>query len=231
MTATRQEDRATGTRPVQGGPPLGLLAVIFVGLFVAGLVVSTVLGGGSYPSPFGDAGPILSYFNQQHSAVRASGFFQFASAVPLAIYAATASARLNQLGVRAPGATIALAGGLIAAAMQAVSGIVTWVLAAPGVTAQPSTVRALHDLSFAAGGPGDVVFMGLLIAGIAVPSMIIRLMPRAWGWIGLLLALIAELSTLTLVLEPASYLLPVARFLGFVWLIVAGFMLPKARRR
>ncbi len=37
----------------------------------------------------------------------------FASTVPLAIYAAIASSRLRTLGVTAPGATIALAGGLI----------------------------------------------------------------------------------------------------------------------
>ncbi|WP_433661928.1 hypothetical protein ACQPW1_07070 [Nocardia sp. CA-128927] len=42
-------------------PPLGLLAAVAAGLFVAGLVLSTVLAGGSpFPSPFGAADDALA---------------------------------------------------------------------------------------------------------------------------------------------------------------------------
>jgi hypothetical protein len=199
-------------------------------LFAAGLALSTVLASGhAYPSPFADASGILGYFRGQHSAVRISGFTQFAAAVPLGIYAATASARLRNLGIRAPGATIALAGGLAAAVMLALSGLLTWVLSRPEVAAEPAVVRALHDLAFATGGIGYVVFSGLLIAGIAVPGLLAGLLPRPLAWAGLTIAALAELSTLTLLAPAAALLLPVARFTGLAWLIAAGFLLPRSR--
>lgn len=94
----------------QGGPPLVLLATVSLLLLIAGIATSAALGG-VFPSPFGDAAAIQRYFTQQPAAVLASAFFVFGSAVPLAIYAATANSRLRTLGVTAPGATIALAEG------------------------------------------------------------------------------------------------------------------------
>lgn len=217
--------------PGEGGPPLGTLAVVVSALFAGGLAVSTAISGGHpYPSPFGDAAAILGYFRDQHTAVRISGFSQFAATVPLGIYAATASARLRKLGIRAPGATIALAGGLAAAVMLALSGLLTWVLSRPEVAAEPAAVRALHDLAFATGGVGYVVFSGLLLAGIAVPGLLAGLLPRPLAWTGLAVAAIAELSTVTLLVPAAAILLPAARFAGLAWLIATGFVLPRTRR-
>jgi hypothetical protein len=157
--------------------------------------------------------------------------FQFGSSVPLALYAATASARLRNLGVRAPGATIGLVGGVLAAAFLALSGLITWVLSRAEVVSDPTLVRALQDLSYMTGGTGNVVFLGLLVAGIAVPAFFTRLLPRPLVFVGLFFAVIAELSTLSIVSDPLGYLLPVARFPILIWLIVAGFLLPHTRVR
>jgi hypothetical protein len=46
---------------------------------------------------------------------------------------------------------------------------------------------------------------------------------------GLVLAVLAELSWLSLVLPPAAYLLPVVRFPAFAWLIAGGALLPTTR--
>jgi hypothetical protein len=233
MTTPITGPASVGERPprvAQGGPPLGILAVVFTVLFVAGVVASTVLAGRAPLSPFSAQDDIVRYFAGEHAAVRASAFFQFAAAVPLGIYAATASARLHNLGIRAPGATIALMGGVVAAIMQALSGLVWWTLSEPAVTGDSALVRALHYFGFALGGPGHVVFLGLLLAGMAVPALIVGLLPRWLAFGGLVLAAIAELSTLTLVLDGAAFLLPIARFIGFAWLIAAGFLLPLTRR-
>jgi hypothetical protein len=115
--------------------------------------------------------------------------------------------------------------------MQALSGLVTWVLAEPAVAGDGTLVRALHQLGFALGGPATVVFLGLLLAGIAVPALLLGLFPRRLAIAGLVLATIAELSTLTLLVDGAAFLLPIARFLGFAWLIAVGFLLPQTRRR
>lgn len=224
--------QATAPRTAQGGPPLGVLGIVVTALFIAGLALGTALAGGTpFPSPFGEAAPIIAYFQEHDLAVRVGGAFQFAAAVPLAIYAATVSSRLHHLGIRAPGATIALAGGLLAAAFLACSGLLSWTLSQPAVTDTPELIRPLQLLAFATGGPGHVVPLGLLLAGIAVPGLLVGLLPRWLAWTGLAIAAVAELATLSLLLEGAAYLLPVARFAGLAWLITAGFKLPLHRPR
>lgn len=215
-------------RPRQSGPPLGVLAVVSAGLLIAGLAVSAALGG-VLPSPFTDAAAIREYFQTESDAVQATAVLVFASSVPLLIYAATASTRLRQLGVTALGATIALAGGLLAAGSLNLSGLLTWTLSRAAVVGDEPLVRALHDLTFLSGGAAHVVFLGLLVAGIAVPALLLRLLPRPLAIAGLVIAGLAELTTLTLIWPALAPLLPLARFSALIWLIVVGFRLPQRR--
>jgi hypothetical protein len=208
---------------------LALLAAISLVLLLAGLAVGVALAG-VMPLPYGSAQAVQDYIAGHHAAAQAIGVATFASSIPLGIYAATASARLRQLGITAPGATIALAGGLLASAGLGLSGLFAWTLSRPEVTSDVALVRALYYLTYLTGGPWHVVTLGLLIAGIAVPSLIVGLLPKALAWTGLVIAGLAELTTLALIWLGLSPLLPIARFSGLVWLIVAGVMLPLRRR-
>jgi hypothetical protein len=208
---------------------LAPLAAISLVLLLAGLVVGVVRAGGVMPLPYGSATEIQDYVARHHAAAVALAVGTFGSSIPLAIYAATASARLRQLGITAPGATIALAGGLLASTGLALSSLTTWTLSRPEVTSDAALVRALYYLTYLTGGPWHVVTLGLLIAGIAVPGLIVRLMPLPVAWTGLVIAGIAELTTLVLIWPGLSPLLPLARFTGLIWLIVAGALLPLRR--
>jgi hypothetical protein len=53
--------------------------------------------------------------------------------------------------VTAPGAVIALAGGMLAAASLALSGLITWTSSQPGAAADPAAARILATLGFATG--------------------------------------------------------------------------------
>jgi hypothetical protein len=215
--------------PGQGGPPLGVLAAVSTALFVGGLFIAAGVAHGFPPGPGASASSIAAYAVQHATSNRISAVFTFGSAVPLAIYAATANARLHALGVRAPGATIALAGGLLASGFLALSGLCSWVLCQPGIAADNTVTRAISDLEFATGGPAHVVLLGLLVAGIAVPATILGLLPRPLAVAGLVLAAVCELSSLTLATSVLFPLLPVGRFASLVWLIAAGFALPRRR--
>lgn len=221
---------STRRRPQQGGPSLLVLAVVTVVLFLGGLGISVALGG-VMPSFFDDAASIQNYFTNHHAAVQVAAVGLFASSVPLAIYAATSSARLRQLGVTAPGATIALAGGVLAAGALGLAGLVAWMLSRPEVTTDVTVVRAGYFLVFLSGGPAHVVTLGLLVAGIAVPSLILRLLPRPLAWAGLVIAAIAELNTLVLIWPQLMPLLPIARLPALAWLVATGAMLPLRRQR
>lgn len=207
-----------------------MLASISLVLLVAGLAIGGAVAGVP-PLPFAVGSAVSDFIVAHPAAIQTAAVGTFASSVPLAIYAATASARLRQLGVTAPGATIALAGGILAAGALGLSGLLLWTLSRPEVTADEPLVRALYFLVFLTGGPAHVVALGLLIAGIAVPSLILVLLPRWLSWAGLVIAALAELTTLVLIWPGVDVLLPVARFTGLVWLIVAGALPPARRQR
>ena len=217
-------------RPQQRGPSLVVLSAISFVLLIGGLAIGVAIGGVP-PSPFKAGASIQDFFVAHPVAAQVAAVGAFGASVPLAIYAATASARLRQLGVTAPGATIALAGGVLAAGALGLCGLLAWTLSRPEVTADGSVVRALYFLVFLTGGPGHVVVLGLLVAGIAVPSLIDGLLPRTVAWAGLMIAAIAELTALVLVWPPLMVLLPVARIPALVWLIITGAMLPPQHRR
>ena len=92
-------------------------------------------------------------------------------------------------------------------------------------------MRPLAGLAFATGGPGAVVFLGLLVAGIAVPAAAGRLPPRPVWIAGIAVAAVAELCMIALLSKPAAVLLPIARFGSLAWLIAAAALLPTSRRR
>jgi hypothetical protein len=149
------------------------------------------------------------------------------------VWAATVHHRLHRLGLRVAGPTLGLAGGLLAAAMLALSGAAGWAAAATAalVPDAAGAVVALDALAFAAGGPGFVVAFGLLIAGVSVPALLGGLGPRALAVAGLVLAGVAVVAVLSLAVPVLSFLLPVVRFGGLVWLVWTSAVLPVTRRR
>jgi hypothetical protein len=111
------------------------------------------------------------------------------------------------------------------------AGFTTWAMIHPGVTQDATLTTALYYLSYAFGGPGFSVPMGLLIAGICIPAAVPKLLPKWIVGFGLLLALAGELGSLNLVFPQVLFLIPLVRFPGFIWLIAAGFAMPKATAR
>src|SRR5262249_17598118 len=139
--------------------------------------------------------------------------------------------QLQFLGVRAAGAHIALFGGLMAAFDIAISALVLWVMAYPGIAQESLVLRALYYIVFSIGGVGFSVPIGLLISGFLFFWAMMKLLPRWLVIFGLALALIGELSALSLLIPGALFLIPLTRFPSFIWFIMAGFKLPKTRSR
>lgn len=224
ITATQPP--AARRAPAQGGPPL-LVPVLAYGALMVTAVVLSARG----PQPSASAAAVSAYDRSHHAFLEVAGCLGFAASAPLAIWTATAYRRLLTLGVTAPGAVIALAGGLLAAASLGLSGLMTWTSSQPAAVAVPAVGRILADLSFATGAAGFVVPLALLMAGVAVPSAILGLMPRALAWTGLVIAAVGVVSTFSLLTPALDATLPVGRFGGLLWLIAASIALPKTRRQ
>jgi len=152
-------------------------------------------------------------------------FLVLASAVPFAVFTAVASHRVRVAGLDVPGRIIAVVGGAAAAVLLALSGLANLALTQPHVVDSPAVVRALSGLAFATGGPGFVVFSGLLAAGISVPALIGRLTPRWVGWFGLVLAAVCELASLAAAADALNPLLPIGRFGTMGWLLAVAVTL------
>ena len=214
------------------GPPLGLVAIVFAVLVNASLVPVTPFGAvvgvapPHFPVPSAAAASIESYFATHRFAILICAVLQFGAAIPLGIFTATIVSRLHFLGVRAAGSYIALFGGLAATINSIAAASVLWVMAHPGIAEDATLVRALYYLQFALGGPGYSVPLGLLLAGVSITAGFMRLLPRWVVVCGLAIALVGEISWISLSIPRATFLVPLTRFPAFVWLIVAGFALP-----
>jgi hypothetical protein len=220
------------------GPHPGALAIVYALLFNFGLyfvisfrapehlAASAAAVRPYFPGPWESAQTIAAYFQTHSHSVLMCAFLQFGAAIPLGIFTATMVSRLRFLGFRAAGADIALFGGLMTAFNIAISALVLWVMAYPGIADVNGVVRALYYIVFAVGGVGFSVPMGLLIAGISIPGLMMKLLPKWLVVSGLTLAAIGELSFFSLVIPSAVFLIPLTRFPSFVWLIFAGFKLP-----
>jgi len=212
------------------GPSLILLGTIHILIFVIGLVAAAALrhGGAPYVNPYAAAEVVRAFFAQNSTAVRVSNFLLFASAVPLGLFAVTMVSRLRFMGVRAAGTNIALFGGLTAANALIFSGLSGWVLSLPEVVASASLVKTVCFLSFLFGGTAYAVGFGLLAAGVSVTSYFYRLLPRWLFVFGMVIAVAGEFSCLSLIAYPANFLIPITRYLGLIWMMLAAVKLTKS---
>jgi hypothetical protein len=220
------------TRLRHAGPPLGLVATSFVLLFLAGLYPVTAFGGEPvFPGPGESLDVIVTFFQTRPSAVLLCAALQFGAAIPLGIFTATVVNQLRFLGIRAAGIYIALFGGFATAFNMMAASSVLWTMSYPGIAQDPTLLQALYRLDFALGGPGFSVPFGLLIAGVSVTAGFRKVLPRWIVILGLVVAVVGELSWLDILFPQALLLIPLTRFPGFVWLIAAGFALPTTVER
>jgi hypothetical protein len=203
------------------------MAMMYTVLFLTGLVPVTALGGQPYfPGPWESPDTIAAFFQARPTAVRLCAFLHFGSAIPLGIFAASTVSRLQFLGSRAAGVSIALFGGIATAiTMMAASGVL-WVMAQPGIAENRELLQALYWIVQGFGGAGFSVPFGILVAGVTIPAAFMRLIPRWLVALGVAVAICGELSWLYLITPGALFLGPLARFPGFLWIIAIGLTLP-----
>jgi len=214
MTESRRHD----------GPSPAVLAGLSIALLFGGLGVGVAIGG-IMPLPYGSTTAIQHYVLTQPLALHIIAVAVFGSSVLLAIYTATVSSRLRWLGVSGAGPTVALTGGTLAAGGLALTGLLGWMMSRPEIAGETSLARALYLLTFLIGGPGHVVALGILVAGVAAGG----LLPRATAWTGIAIATLCEVTMLVLAWTVLGPILPVARVAALAWLWVAGGQLPTRR--
>jgi hypothetical protein len=186
--------------------------------------------GASFVTPFAPAEQVRMFYTQSPMATRVSGFFVFGSAVPFGLFAVTTVSRLRFMGVRAAGTNITLLGGLAATIVLFFSGIAGWILSVPDVSDSVAVVKAVDFLSFLCGGVLYAIGFGLFAAGVSVTSYFMRFLPRWLTFLGISLAITGELSWFSLIAYPANFFIPITRFVGFIWMLLAATALTRGRK-
>src|SRR5215471_13809762 len=129
------------------GPHAGIVALVYVTLFCAGLLPVTAFGGMLYfPGPAVSVADMVAFFSARSSAVLICTFLQFGAAIPLGIYAATVVSQLIFLGVRAAGTNIALFGGFATAFGMLFGNGILWTLSYSDIAQNPTLVHALYRI-------------------------------------------------------------------------------------
>ncbi|MEQ3553704.1 DUF4386 domain-containing protein [Pseudonocardia nematodicida] len=217
---------ATPTTPadVRGGPPLAVPAAA-----VAVLTVAAAIAGIGGPRPGSTPAESLAYSATHPVVIGIGAALLLGTGFPLVVYAATAVRRFERLGVAAPGPLMGLAGAVLAAAALSVSALASWTAAQTAGLGDAALTRTLAWLWFGAGGVGYAAPMGLLVLGISVPALVTALVPRWLAVTGVVVGVLALLSTFALATDVLYPLIPLGRFGGAVMLLAFAVALPVTR--
>jgi hypothetical protein len=183
-----------------------LAGVGFAALFIGGMLLSGLLGTGTYPSPLDSEAAAASYFAANRNTVLVQGIAHTLAAVPLVLFA-------SSLGNRQ-----ARTAGWAAAATLAASGLLNVAIAALSPTGD--TLHTLHYLSFLTGGQIHVPLLGLLVAAALRTST--STAPRWTTALGATAAGLSALSLASLATESAMLLLPLGRFTAILWIVITA---------
>ena len=197
----------------------------FVLFFASLIAIPTLAPGSRIPNPFGNDAEVRTFFLTASSAVRVSDFLQLASALCLAALSPLLSDALSASNRRSSPSWLTLAGGLGAAIMLSLSAVFSWAIVSPGAADLGPALHAFQFIPFLLGGPAWAGFFAIFLAGISMGAR--GVLPRWLTGTGIFLACVSTLATpvlLTIVFAPC---LPIARFLGFVWLIVLSVYLAR----
>lgn len=224
MTLNATSSLKPARRP---GTILIVFSVLHFAFFFGSLVAIPILAPGArIPNPFGlDDGGARNFFLTASTAIRVSDFLQLASALCLAALTPLISDTLASSNKRSSSSWLTLTGGLGTAMMLSLSALFSWAIVSPGATDLGPALHAFQFLPFLLGGPGWAGFFVILLAGVCLGAR--EVLPRWLIGTGLFLCCVSTLATLVLLTILVSPCLPIARFLGFVWLIVTTIYLAR----
>jgi hypothetical protein len=209
----------------QEGPALWIPALSFAGLTVAGAII-----GAGGPRPDSTPEDVLAYAVADPALAAVGAVLLFGTAFPLVVFAATAVTRYRRLGVAAPGPLMGFAGAVLAAASVSLSALFSWAAVQSAPLGDPALAKVLSQLWFATGAFGFAAPMGLLVLGLSVPALVLRFLPAWLAWAGMVIGVLALLSTFGIITSALYPLIPVGRFGGLLFLVAVAVLLPRSAR-
>jgi hypothetical protein len=179
------------------------------------------------PRPGAEPSEVSRYFTENSRSARLSATGQLVSTAALARFTASVARLAARSGSGSRGLkTAAIAGGALAVAALATSGLHTLALSGRWGKEDESAAR-LAQWSFIFGGPIHVVGFGVLTGALALAGLRTGELPRPVVIVGLVSAASGVLSPLYFLTEAAGLLIPVGRFSGLVVGGISGVRLSR----
>jgi hypothetical protein len=204
----------------------GAMSGLLTGVsFIGGVGGAVALADSPYPRPGSDPAEVRRYFTENSRSARLSATGQLISTASLARFTVSVARLAGRSGSGSQKLrTAALAGGGLAVASLATSGLHTLALSGRWGKEDESAAK-LARRSFAFGGPVHGVGFGVLTGALALAGLRTDELPRPVAITGLLSAASGLLSPLYFVKEQAGWFIPVGRFSGLLVSGIAGIRL------
>jgi hypothetical protein len=204
----------------------GAMSGLLTGVsFIGGVGGAVALADSPYPRPGSEPAEVRRYFTENSRSARLSATGQLISTASLARFTVSVARLAGRSGSGSQKLrTAALAGGGLAVASLATSGLHTLALSGRWGKEDESAAK-LARRSFAFGGPVHGVGFGVLTGALALAGLRTDELPRPVAITGLLSAASGLLSPLYFVKEQAGWFIPVGRFSGLLVSGIAGIRL------
>ena len=212
--------------------PRALGGVLFVALFISGLVLGGALSSAPFPMPGASPQEVARYYEENRTAVLAAGSLQALSSLALLVFSSSVTAFVRRTaGGRGALPALTSGGGLSAAALLLASALLGFVLAlAPGGLGL-DLVGVLRQMNFLTGGTLHVAALGLFVGAASIAARRTKALPSWISGLGIVAAALAILSLASLFWLPATILIPLGRLLLAIWCVAAGLVLALGGQR
>ena len=206
--------------------PRALGGVLFVALFISGLILGGALSSAPFPMPGASPQEVARYYSENRTAVLVGGSLQLLSCLALLVFSSSVTAFVRRTAGRR-GALPALTsgGGLSAAALLLASALLGFVLALASGGLGLNLLGVLREMNFLTGGTLHVATLGLFVGAASIAARRAKALPSWIYGLGIVVAALAILSLASLFWFPATILIPLGRLLLAIWCIAAGLVL------
>ena len=212
--------------------PRALGGVLFVALFISGLVLGGALSSAPFPMPGASPQEVARYYDENRTAVLAAGSLQVLSSLALLVFSSSVTAFVRRTaGGRGALPALTSGGGLSAAALLLASALLGFVLALAQGGLGLDLVGVLRQMNFLTGGTLHVAALGLFVGAASIAARRTKALPSWISGLGIVAAALAILSLASLLWFPATILLPLGRLLLAIWCIAAGLVLALGGQR
>jgi hypothetical protein len=212
--------------------PRALGGLLFVALFISGLILGGALSSAPFPMPGASPQEVARYYGENRTAALLGGSLQVLWSLALLVFASSVTAFVRRTaGGRGALPALTSGGGLSAAALLLASALLGFVLALASGGVGLDLVGVLRQMNFLTGGTLHVATLGLFVGAASIAARRAKALPSWISRLGIVAAALAILSLASLFWFPATFLIPLGRLLLAIWCIAAGLVLAFGRQR